>query len=962
MALTRKIQSGTLFLSAFLTSYLSLANISGIPFIPPVYNYTTSHYEGRNQNWAIAQGGNGVIYFGNEKGLLSFDGINWQLHPLPNGLSVKSIFIDTTHVAERIYVGSFEEFGVFERDSTNQLVYHSLKKLVNDYSFHNDEIWTIYPFDNHIIFQSFSAIFKYDGTDMITLNPDPRVLYFFSIGNKMYAQLIGGDLCRFDGTNFHRMVSRKQLGDDDVVAVLPLADHYLLVTSRSGLYSFSEATSSLSKWNVSIDKELQYGIVNRALFTGDTYLFGTLNCGLLGMDTLGKKKWHIEQNNGLNNNTVLALYSDREQNIWVALDNGISTIWKDSPLSFFEPRDIQTGLVEDILAKDNRFYIATNQGVYRYSNANKSFIPIPNFDIQSWFIKQFDNQVFVGHNQGTSLLQNNRETRIEGAHTGGMDIKEATIHRKNILLESSYTSLYIYLKNEVGAWSFSHRVEGFSDLIKNVEIDLAGNIWAGHMYKGVYRIRLDEALRDITELEYYHSLDTVNDGSSSFQDYPVKVMKLRGRIVLANGQQFYTYDDIKQEIIPFDLLNHDLPGFADSHRIVSVNDHLFWFIRSEEYVLVAFDNNGYTVVDRIPYSILNNPPNKGRANVYVFNDSVSFFCLNGGVGKYTLREKVTKPTSELSISSIKAYSKNGDAVFYLEPKKRAVLNHQDNHLVFQFLYPVFSKKEGQLECLLEGYDNRWQRTNELLSLTYQNLPAGDYTLHARMLDNAGNEISTVNFSFQIKNPWYKTGWAYLFYFLLLLLIVVLFVRVQTHRIMKNKNKHFAEQENRRLAQIDRQEKEIALLKNERLEANLVHKGKQLASASMMIINHSEFLKSLNADIQSHVLEGKINRTEGNKLLKQIQRNITDEDEWSRYQENFDLIHDNFFRNLKARYPTLTPTDLKLCSLLRLNYSTKEIAEMLNLSIRGVETARYRLRKKLDLTESDNLTEFIISFG
>jgi hypothetical protein len=82
-----------------------------IPFIPPVYNYATSNYRAGNQNWAIAQGSNGAMYFGNNNGLLSFDGVNWALHSLPNNLSVKSIFIDTETYPERIYVGSFEEFG-----------------------------------------------------------------------------------------------------------------------------------------------------------------------------------------------------------------------------------------------------------------------------------------------------------------------------------------------------------------------------------------------------------------------------------------------------------------------------------------------------------------------------------------------------------------------------------------------------------------------------------------------------------------------------------------------------------------------------------------------------------------------------------------------------------------------------------------------------------------------------------
>ena len=76
-----------------------------IPFVPPVYNYTTAMYGGGNQNWAVAQGANGVMYIGNNNGLLCFDGVNWELHRLPNHLSVKSLFVDTTARPARSYVG-----------------------------------------------------------------------------------------------------------------------------------------------------------------------------------------------------------------------------------------------------------------------------------------------------------------------------------------------------------------------------------------------------------------------------------------------------------------------------------------------------------------------------------------------------------------------------------------------------------------------------------------------------------------------------------------------------------------------------------------------------------------------------------------------------------------------------------------------------------------------------------------
>ena len=72
-----------------------------------------------------------------------------------------------------------------------------------------------------------------------------------------------------------------------------------------------------------------------------------------------------------------------------------------------------------------------------------------------------------------------------------------------------------------------------------------------------------------------------------------------------------------------------------------------------------------------------------------------------------------------------------------------------------------------------------------------------------------------------------------------------------------------------------------------------------------------------------------------------------------------LIHEKFFRNLRERYPSLTATDLRFCALLRLNLSTKDIAQMTNLTIRGVEAARYRLRKKLDIPDGTGLVDFLI---
>ena len=244
------------FLAVLFMTFAVSSIAQDIPFIPPVYNYTTDHYKAGNQNWAIAQGKDGVIYFGNNNGLLSYDGVNWEMHHLPNNLSVKSIYIDSNNNYERIYVGSFEEFGYFESNETNQLIYHSLSRNIKDHQFHNDEIWNIYPFDGKLYFQTFAAIFVYDDGGIQVRKPYPAVLYFFPVGEKMYAQLIGGEFSLFDGENFHPAFTRDRLNNDNVIAMLPYGEDWLLVTSKNGLYRFSEKENRLTPWHISGNSEL----------------------------------------------------------------------------------------------------------------------------------------------------------------------------------------------------------------------------------------------------------------------------------------------------------------------------------------------------------------------------------------------------------------------------------------------------------------------------------------------------------------------------------------------------------------------------------------------------------------------------------------------------------------------------------------------------------------------------------
>ncbi len=928
-------------------------------FAPPSFNYTVKDYKAGNQNWAIAQGTNGVIYIGNDYGLLSFDAVNWELHRLPNNLSVKSILVDASPAGEeRIYVGSFEEFGYFVKDAKNQLTYHSLKGLVKDYSFNNDEIWTISKLENRLFFQSFSSYFIYNEKEgaIEAIHPHPAPLYFFPVGRQLYAQFINNDFCVLEDKRFVPILTRNRINHDDIVSVLPDANGLILVTSQNGLYRFEPERKYLSRFKTAIDHELSAEKVNRVTMLSDsTFVLGTLNNGIYALKADGGMLWQLNMNNGLYNNTVLALFADREANLWAALDNGISCIPTRSPLSFFEPQNIRIGLVEDVAAGNDALYIATNQGIYKHLPENNEVRRLPGFNAQTWYVRNFNNQIITGNNQGTFFIENDTRVEIPYTSAGGTDIKEMKLYGKDFLLESTYSVLQIYFREKSGKWSYSHSVNGFLDLIDGIESDHTGNIWATHMYKGVYRLRFDETLRRIVQKEFFEKM-----GDNTKPAKPVRAMKLRGRIVFTDGIAFYTYDDIEEKITPFDQLNRELPGLVDTRKIVPINDTFSWFIRPAEYTLVEYAAGRYGIHDKIPFAVLNNPPNVRRGNIHVDKNNVSYFGLNGGIGKYNFSLAQHNHPPAVELHRIESYSRRNGKRELLFADRENTIDYSGNNLVFQLRYVDFGQKSTLIESFLENYDAHWTAVAPDLKIAYSNLPADFYRLKIRVLNDQGEPLSTLSIPFRIKNPWYKTVWAVSIYIVIGILLLVLIIRNYTRRIIKRKNQIFAEEEKNRIMQIERQEKLIAELKSERLENELIHKGKELASASLLIINHEELLNKLKKEIQENMKTSKISRTQGIELVKMINSNLSGQDEWAVFQENFDLIHENFFRKLTERYPVLTSSDLRFCALLRLNYSSKDIAKMLNLTLRGVEAARYRLRKKLSLGEEESLTSFMMN--
>ena len=926
---------------------------SPVPFSPIVRNYSVLDYNAGNENWAVAQDECGVMYFGNNSGLLRYDGSRWKLFPLPTSGIVRAVYVASDR---RIYVGSFEEFGYFEQNDLNLLEYHSLKEQVKGFDFHNDEIWTIVEQGGNIIFQSFGSYFIYDGKGTKGVRCPELLLNLFRIGDTLYSQLINGGVCTFAGDKFIPLISRQELGDSDVLAGLPYPGGMLLLTRNSGGYIHT--SSGIRPWHTDSDEELKRHTVNRAVMTKDScYVIGTISNGLYAFSKEGHLLWKENADNQLENNTVLGLYCDMDNNIWTALDNGIAYVRNNSLIYHFEPVRRKVGMVYDVLVRDKDAYIASNQGLYRLEDTRLELVP--GLEEQAWTIGEWGGQVLCGHNKGTFQIKG-MQARLLSDVRGAMCMRQAQINGEQLLIQGTYTFLNIYKKSAAGEWYFANSVGNFSHMAKNIEVDAHGNIWVQHMRKGLYRLRLDEELKQVTDLKQYDSLSGNQGGNCC-------LFKVNGRVAFSDGRNFYTYDDMADSIIPYKAMNEQLATLRGIHTVDVMKGDLYWFLSDREAYLVRCTVSDFKVERRIPFSMFGNLPIEGLARmVYDRRNDCSYLCLNNSfariaadsTGLYKSRQKPSLWVSGFSASD----EQTGERI-QLPVSGTDEIASAFNNISISLAYPVYNDFALNVRYRLEGLSasGKWAEGLPDLQKEFTRLPFGSYCFRAEVYDENG-VISSVDLPFRILRPWYLSYPAVAVYALsgMALLLGLLYgVYVYTK---KKKDAVIERQRARHKAEIEQQEKKIMELEKEQLEADLRFKSKELSGVVMTNIAHQEFLNSLKEELQQQKLSGQYTRKNLDKLLSMINQNmVSDEENWNMFQSNFDRIHENFFRNLKEKFPDLTSGDLRLCALLRLNLPTKEIAKLMNISVRGVDAARYRLRKKLGLPPESSLTDFMIAF-
>jgi len=187
---------------------------------------------------------------------------------------------------------------------------------------------------------------------------------------------------------------------------------------------------------------------------------------------------------------------------------------------------------------------------------------------------------------------------------------------------------------------------------------------------------------------------------------------------------------------------------------------------------------------------------------------------------------------------------------------------------------------------------------------------------------------------------------------LLVILVLLFYFFRTKTRLLHQTKKLNLVKEKRLKESIFAEKEISRLQNEKLK----QKNRELSSATLHMLSKNNILSEISSKLEE--ITGKDNKMVSGKICKIISESTDSDSDWEQFNRHFNEVHMSFFDSLKSKYETLTTNDLKLCAYIRINLSSKEIAQMLHITTDTVNKNRYRLRKKLNLKQEDNLSDFI----
>lgn len=931
-----------LFLSLILEA--GLCQHLGVPFVS---SYSKLDYGFGTQNWNLGQDTSGVMYFANNDGLLKFDGHRWTIYRLPNKTICRSILV-TDSV---IYAGGQNEFGRFISDPQQGWKYESLRALIPQVRRSFEDVWEIAGLERVVYFRSQNRLYIYDGA--FTVLEDRSYAFLQQVGQKVIVQEWKGPLFEVAGQQLTKLQGSEQLATYEISGIVETDEGYLIATQNSGLFILTQQ-GLLKSTDIDIYKLLSIEQVNcvTGAMQGDIVL-GTSFGGIIVLDKDLKLKYQLAAEQGLLNNKVIDVFCDRNDNIWCGLDNGIGYVLTSYPFHRVNPDGALEGAGYDAVLLGDKLYFGTSNGVYYIQQSaiekrmHDSFEMVPGTQGQVWGLDVIDDVLFLSHSEGGAMIKDNQ---VDWKYReGGMWLLKRIPESESLLVGGTYEGLAVFDRK---SFEFLYKIPGYHESSRFLEFDALGHCWIGHPYRGIYRVN---QILDTSSLR----IDHFGVDSNLPSDLHNHVFRIADQVIICGERGSYLYNEALQSFTPYEDLDLLLDTAVKTRRLFEEPTGSIWYVQEGKVGLLEKTGRGISVsYENYTFPELSKMMNGGWEMVSPISENWTFIATTEGFLRFD-RNYLTRSEARFDVL-INEVSINSDGLIYSGlsslPPEEVVFSKVPRSILFRAGATEFNSNSSlRFSYFLQGFDEDWSVPTELRSKEYTGLGPGDYQLSVRAFSSDGGSSDVRSFAFSILRPWYRT-------YFMLSLFTGIFISVSIYIFMRYRNK-FSDLKILYDTTVERSQAAIQSLEREKITNELEFKNRELISATMRVIHKNDQMEEISHHlgeiakaVQDSEIKGRIR-----KLLRKLKSDNEINELWDQFMLHFNEVHHNFFDRLKQEYPDLTAKDLKICVYLKMNLSTKEIATLMGVSIRGVEASRYRLRKKICLPTDQNLNEFLMSF-
>ncbi len=934
-------------MSKFLNYILLLSFFLGFSQeLPPIVKYPSTIYNAGNQNWMISQDKNHFMFFANNEGLLEFNGSNWTLYPSVNETIIRSVKV----IDDKIYTGCYMEFGYWKRQANNQLSYVSVSKKIKDKLLDDEQFWNILNYEQWVIFQSLNRIYIYDtkNNSFKIITPKSGILKSFRTQNAIYFQTVSDGLFEIEN-GISKLVTKDEIVlNNKIVSVFSKEDALLIHTQFNGFYKLVD--SNLSKFSTEVDSQLSSSsIYSSQMLSDGSYAIGTISNGIFILNDDGSIKYHITQNKGLSNNTILSLFEDSDKNLWIGLDNGINCINIQSPVKSFSDDTGILGTVYTSIIFNTNLYVGTNQGLfYKKYQSEDNFQFVNGTKGQVWSLFDKDGTLFCGHDSGTFVIENEVAKLI--FNQSGTWKFENCITSNTLLFQGNYYGISV-LEKVNNQWKFKNKIKGFDYSSKYFEVINTNDVYVSHEYKGVFTFKLNKNLDTASKIVTFaqptkgKNASLIKFNNSIYYAYKEGIFKLNATTKAFEKDKFLSKAIENDEYT--------------SGKLIVDNSNKIWLF-SKNYLNYFSQSKLSTQLKLnkipIPSSLTNSM--LGYENITQLSNSI--YLIGTTDGYYTINiNDLSFKNYSVSITNVTGNVTNEKSENF-SILESGEFKYNQNNITINYTVPEYNKYiNSEYQYLLEGFQEDWSDWNAKSSVNFKNLPSGNYVfkVKAKIANSAPENIAI--YKFTVLKPWYLTYLALFFYLILGLVIAYYINKAYKNFYLKQEQKLI--DENNLLLEIKELETEQQLMKlrNEQLSQDVDTKNRELAVSTMSLIKKNDLLSVIKEDLKK-TSEDSNKSVSIKSVISTINRSITEDNSWNVFKEAFDNADKDFLKKVKTAHASLTPNDLRLCAYLRLNLSSKEIAPLLNISVRSIEIKRYRLRKKMELTHEQGLVEYILS--